>query len=221
MSWARQIVARIYIAGMAVAALACFALSFFYWHSSDPVKFVCYLIAALLASCFKVSLPGIEGTLSMNFLFTLVGVLEMSLPETLLIGLVSTLAQFYWRPARQLKPVQLVFNLSQVTLCGAAAYGAYQLVSHYVLRGHWQGLSPLALVAAAITHFLFGTAAMSAIIGLTEDKPVAGVWSESFLWLFPYYMVGAAIAGFVSFLNRHIGWQASLLVLPPIYLLYR
>jgi len=114
-----------------------------------------------------------------------------------------------------------VFNLSQVTLCGAAAYGAYQLVSHYVLRGHWQGLSPLALVAAAITHFLFGTAAMSAIIGLTEDKPVAGVWSESFLWLFPYYMVGAAIAGFVSFLNRHIGWQASLLVLPPIYLLYR
>jgi len=221
MSWARQIVARIYIAGMAVAALACFALSFFDLHSSDPVKFVCYLIAALLASCFKVSLPGIEGTLSMNFLFTLVGVLEMSLPETLLIGLVSTLAQFYWRPARQLKPVQLVFNLSQVTLCGAAAYGAYQLVSHYVLRGHWQGLSPLALVAAAITHFLFGTAAMSAIIGLTEDKPVAGVWSESFLWLFPYYMVGAAIAGFVSFLNRHIGWQASLLVLPPIYLLYR
>ena len=101
MSWARQIVARIYIAGMAVAALACFALSFFYWHSSDPVKFVCYLIAALLASCFKVSLPGIEGTLSMNFLFTLVGVLEMSLPETLLIGLVSTLAQFYCRAGRQ------------------------------------------------------------------------------------------------------------------------
>jgi putative nucleotidyltransferase with HDIG domain len=34
-------------------------------------------------------------------------------------------------------------------------------------------------------------------------------------------MVGAAIAGLVSFLNRHIGWQASLLVLPPIYLMYR
>jgi putative nucleotidyltransferase with HDIG domain len=221
MSLARHIGARVYIAGMAVAALGSFALSFFYWHSSDPVKFVCYLIAALLASCFKVSLPGIEGTLSMNFLFTLVGVLEMSLPETLLIGLVSTLAQFYWRPARQLKLVQLVFNLSQVTLCGAGAYGAYQLVSRYVLRGHWQGLSPLALIAAAITHFLFGTAAMATIIGLTEDKPVAKVWSESYLWLFPYYMVGAAIAGFVSFLNGHIGWQASLLVLPPIYLMYR
>ncbi len=217
MSWPRQIGARAYIAGMAFAAVLCFTLSFFYWHSSDPIKFVCYLIAALLASSFKVSLPGIEGTLSMNFLFTLVGILEMSLPETLLIGLVSTLAQFYWRPARRLKLVQLVFNLSHVTVCSAAAYGAYKLVAIHVLHGSGH----LALIAAAVTHYIFGTGAMATIIGLTEDKPIAKVWSESYFWLFPYYMVGAAIAGFVSFLNTHIGWQASLLVLPPIYLLYR
>ena len=77
--------------------------AFAHWQSSDPVKFVCYLIAALLASSLKVSLPGIEGTLSVNFLFTLLGILELSLPETLLIGLASTLGQFYWRPARQVK----------------------------------------------------------------------------------------------------------------------
>jgi putative nucleotidyltransferase with HDIG domain len=225
MSWARQIGARAYIAGMAVAALGCFTFAFLHWQSSDPVKFACYLIAALLASSFKVSLPGIEGTLSMNFLFTLIGILEMSLPETLLIGLVSTLAQFYWKPTRRLKLVQLVFNLSHVTVCSAAAYGAYKLVAIYVLHGTrpltLHGLQPLALLAAAITHFLFGTVAMSIIIGLTEDKAVPKVWTESYLWLFPYYLVGAAIAGFVSFLNQHIGWQASLLVLPPIYLMYR
>jgi len=221
MSWARQIGARAYIAGMAVVAVGCFTFAFLHWESSDPVKFACYLTAALLASSFKVSLPGIEGTLSMNFLFTLIGILEMSLPETLLIGLVSTLAQFYWRPARRLKLVQLVFNLSHVTVCSAAAYGAYKLVAIHVLHGTTSGISPLALLAAAITHFLFGTVAMSIIIGLTEDKPVPKVWTESYLWLFPYYLVGAAIAGFVSFLNRHIGWQASLLVLPPIYLMYR
>ncbi|MGA7513182.1 MAG: HD-GYP domain-containing protein, partial [Candidatus Sulfotelmatobacter sp.] len=217
MSWARQIGARVFIAGMALAALGCFTFAFFHWQSTDPVKFGCYLAAAVLASSFKVTLPGIEGTLSMNFLFTLIGILEMSLPETLLIGLVSTLAQFYWRPARKSKPVQLVFNLSHVTVCSAAAYAAYQLVSIHVLHGP----GPLALLVAAITIFLSGTAAMSIIIGLTEAKPVPKVWRESYLWLFPYYLVGAAIAGLVSFLNRHIGWQASLLVLPPIYLLYR
>src|SRR5947209_15823551 len=111
MSWAPQIRARAYIAGMAFVAFGCFVLSFFYWHSSDPLKFVCYLLAAVLASSFKVSLPGIEGTLSMNFLFTLLGVLEMSLPETLLIGLASTLAQFYWKPARRRKAIRLACNL--------------------------------------------------------------------------------------------------------------
>ncbi len=62
---------------------------------------------------------------------------------------------------------------------------------------------------------------MATIIRLTEDKPVLKVWSECYFWSFPYYLVGAAIAGLVSFLNRHIGWQSSLLVLPPVYLMYR
>src|SRR5882724_10805346 len=128
MSWVRSIGARAFIAGMALAGVVCLVLAFSHWQSSDPVKFACYMGAALLASSLKVSLPGIEGTLSVNFLFTLLGILELGLPETLLIGLASTLAQFYWRPARRLKLVQLAFNLSQVTVSSAVAYGAYMLV---------------------------------------------------------------------------------------------
>jgi len=221
MSWVRHIGTRVYIAGIALAALGCLVFAFLHWQFTDPAKFVCYLAVALLASSLKVSLPGIEGTMSMNFLLTLLCIMELGLAETLLIGLVKTLAQFYWKPARRLKLVQLLFNLSQVTVCGAAAYVAYQLVSLHVLHAHLHSPSPLALLAAAITHFIFGTAAMATIIGLTEDKPIPKVWNESYLWLFPYYLVGAAIAGFVSFLNGHIGWQTSLLVLPPIYLMYR
>ena len=213
----RSMGARLYIAAVAVAACACLAFGGWHWVSHDPVKFVCYLIAALLVAPLKVSLPGIEGTLSVNFLFTLLGILELSLPETLLIGLASTLTQFYWRPARQLKPVQLIFNLSQVTVSSAVAFGAYNLVVSKML--HSPG--PLALLVAATTHFACNTAAMSTIIGMTEEKPIARVWTEIYLWSFPYYMVGAAAAGLVHFLNRHIGWQSSLLVLPPIYLMYR
>ncbi|MFZ0320236.1 MAG: HD domain-containing phosphohydrolase [Candidatus Sulfotelmatobacter sp.] len=211
----RQLGARVFIAGMALAAAVIAGLAFPHSHSDEPLKFACYMAAALLASPLKVSLP--SGTLSVNFLFTLLSILEMSLPETLLIGLVSTLGQFYWRPARRLHFVQLVFNLSQVTVSGAAAFEAYHLVSRYVLHGP----GPLALVVAAVTHFAVNTLATSTIIALTEDKPFSRIWTDSYLWSFPYYMVGAAVAGFVSFLNRHIGWQSSLLVLPPIYLMYR
>ncbi|HLZ39584.1 MAG TPA: HD domain-containing phosphohydrolase [Candidatus Sulfotelmatobacter sp.] len=217
MSWIRSMGARAFITGMALLGASCLIFAFAHWQSSEPVKFVCYATAALLASSLKVSLPGIEGTLSVNFLFTLIGILELSLPETLVIGLASTFAQFYWRPSRKPKLVQLVFNLSQVTVSSAFAYGAYKLVAIYVL--HAPG--PLALVAAAITHYGCNTAAMATIIGLTEDKPIFKVWTDVYLWSFPYYMVGAAAAGLVHFLNRYIGWQSSLLVLPPIYLMYR
>jgi putative nucleotidyltransferase with HDIG domain len=217
MSWGRSIGARAFIAAMAASACVCFVPAFFHWQPSDPVKFTCYLIAAVLASSLKVVLPGVESTLSVNFLFTLMGILELGLPETLAIGLANTLAQCYWKPTRQVKPVQLLFNLSQVTVSSTAAYGAYKLVAVHVL--HAPG--PLALLVAAIVHFACNTAAMSTIIGLTEDKPIASVWGEFHLWLLPYYMVGAAIAGLIHFLNQHIGWQSSLLVLPAIYLMYR
>ena len=217
MSGVRSIAARAFIAGLGLACFAVFAFAFAHWHITDPVKFVSYLAAALLASALKVSLPGIEGTLSVNFIFTQLGILELSLPETLLIGLAGTVGQFYWRNARQIKPVQLIFNVSQVAVSSAAAYGAYQLMVIRVL--HAPG--PLALVVAAVTQFLCNTTALSVIIGLTEEKPIGKVWGENHLWLLPYYMVGAAAAGLVHFLNGHIGWQSSLLVLPPIYLLYR
>src|SRR5579864_2732928 len=116
MSWVRSIGARAYIVSMALAGCVYFGVSFVHWHSSDPVKFGCYLIAALLASSLKVTLPGIDGTLSVNFLFTLLGILELSLPETLLIVLACTLGQAYWKPARQVKTVHLVFNWAQLTV---------------------------------------------------------------------------------------------------------
>src|ERR1700686_415693 len=217
MSWIRSIGARAFIVGMALAGTFCFVLAFSHWQSSDPVKFACYLIAALMASSLKVTLPGLDATLSVNFLFTLLGILELGMPETLLIVLASTVGQAYLRRRHRVKLVQFIFNWSQLTVSSTVAYGTCALVVARVL--HAPG--PLALLVAAITNFGCNSAAMSTIIGLTEDKPIPKVWNDSYLWSFPYYMVGAAVAGLVHFLNGHIGWQSSLLILPPIYLMYR
>src|SRR5579872_1641954 len=134
MSWIRSIGARAFIVGMAFFGAASLVIAFAHWQSNDPLKFGCYVIAALLASSLKVTLPGIVGTLSVNFLFTLLGILELGLPETLVIGLASTLGQFYWRPVRKVKPVQLIFNLSQVTVSSFAAYEAYKFTTVHVLH---------------------------------------------------------------------------------------
>ncbi len=96
----RQVGAKVFIAAMAMVALACFWIGFAHWHSTDPIKFLCYVVVAFLASFLKIKLPGINGTMSVNFLFILLGVLEMSFAETLVIGFATFLVQSYWDSRR-------------------------------------------------------------------------------------------------------------------------
>lgn len=207
--------AKLLTAALALLALCCFVFAALHWRSSDPIKFVCYLAVALLASSLKIKLPGIRGNMSVNFLFIMLGVLELSFGETLVIGFAAVLVQSYTRSHP--KPIHVLFNLSQIPVGTAVAFGVYRLAASRIPHAE----EPLALLAVAIAYFAFNTLVMSVIIRLTEGKPLLKVWSECYFWSFSYYLGGAAIVGVVSFLNRHIGWQSSLLVLPPVHLIYR
>src|SRR5438270_2131839 len=209
--------AKVFISAMAFAALACFGVAALHWHSDDALHFFCYLAVAMLASALKVTLPGIDGTMSVNFLFILLGVMEMSFAETLLLGSAAVLVQCYWKPAKKLRPVHIIFNLAQLTVATSAAYAVYHFGGHTIFRGK----QPLALMTAAIAYFAFNTIAMSTVIGLTEQKQTRRVWKECYFWSFPYYLVGAGIAEAVGQLDKLIGWQTSLMVMPAVYVIYR
>ena len=187
------------------------------WESQDNLRFVCYLLVALLASGLKVQLPGIDATMSVNFLFILIGILELSLPETLVIGCASGLVQCLWHTKTARAPIKIIFNVfSMMAPAIALSSFAYRGLTP-VLRGS----VPLLLIAAACVYFLSNTIPVAVVISLTEGKPLRKTWAESYFWSFPYYLVGAAIAGLVSGLNHWVGWQTSLLVLPIMYWIYR
>src|SRR5579863_529804 len=88
--------ARVYIALTAMAGIAMLGNALLHWQSHDPLRFACYLVIAAMAGTMKVRLPGIEGTMSVHFLLILLGILELSLPETLMIGCVAALVQTVW-----------------------------------------------------------------------------------------------------------------------------
>src|SRR5947207_14893025 len=50
--------------------------------SKNIAQFICYLLIAILAARLKVHLPANTGTLSVDFLFSLSRMLEVSLTET-------------------------------------------------------------------------------------------------------------------------------------------
>ena len=191
--------------------------SLLHWHSQDPMRFACYLAVAILASGLKVQLPGIDGTMSVNFLFILLGVLELSLPETLVIGCTASLVQSVWQARKRLDPVKVLFNVAGMM----ANASALTYLTYYWLAGRFGSNKPILLMLAALVFFFANTLPISIVIALTEGKSSRKVWAECYFWSFPYYLVGAAAVGLVGIVNRSAGWETSLLVLPLIYWVYR
>lgn len=193
------------------------ALALPHWQSHDRLRFMCYLLVALLASGLKVQLPGIDGTMSVNFLFILLGVLELSLSETLVIGCTAVLVQSVWQTRKRLDPIKVLFNVAGMM----ANAGALTYITYHWLSAKAGPNKPILLMVAALVFFFANTIPISIVIALTESKSARKVWSECYFWSFPYYLVGAAAVGLVGFVNRSAGWETSLLVLPLIYWVYR
>ena len=64
----------------------------------------------------KVRLPGITGTMSVNFLFILIGIADFTLAETLTMGCLAILIQCIWRTRTRPKVVQVVFNIAALAI---------------------------------------------------------------------------------------------------------
>src|SRR5579863_10741454 len=133
----------------ALSGTAVLVFFLLHWQSADLARFVCYLAVALLASGFKVQLPGIDGTMSVNFLFILMGVMELSFPETLAIGCAATFAQSLWLPRKRLDPVKVLFNVAGMM----ANATALTYLSYHWLAVRAGGNTTILLMVAALVFF--------------------------------------------------------------------
>ncbi len=208
---------KAFVGSTASIGVVVLGYALWHWQSHDLFRFVCYLAVALLASGLKVQLPGIDGTMSVNFLFILLGVLELSLPETLVIGCMASLVQSVWQTRKRLDPFKVLFNVAGMM----ANASALTYISYHWLAARSGSNKPILLMVAALVFFFANTLPISIVIALTEGKSSRKVWKECYFWSFPYYLVGAAAVGLVGIVNRSAGWETSLLVLPLIYWVYR
>ena len=188
-----------------------------HWRSEDSLRFACYVAVAVSASLFKVRLPGIQATMSANFLFILVGILDLSYSETLVMGCLCGLVQSLWGARARPRFVQLSFTFANLAISITVANAVFHSGYAASIGLKW----PLLLAAASSTYFALNTMSVSAVIAISEKRNPVRVWRECYLWSFPYYLLGAVIAGGVSITNRKLGWQVAILVLPIVYWIYR
>ena len=187
------------------------------WGPQNLTRALCFLLVAAIASALKVSLPTITGTMSVNFLFILIGIVELDFPSTLIIGCTGSLIQCLWKTKTRPKPYQVVFNTAAMALSVA--------VSYYIYHAHMAGLpadtNPVRLGVTACIFFLMNTIPVAAAISITEGKSLTRIWYDCYFWCFPYYLGGASIAWILSVLSRQTNWHASLVLIPVIYFIYR
>src|SRR6202049_1280679 len=88
--------AQAFVGAVIATGSLCLLQAAIHQNSKNIAEFICYMGVAILASRLRVTLPGITGTLSVNFLFILVAVAELSYAEALTLGALSMLAQSFY-----------------------------------------------------------------------------------------------------------------------------
>src|ERR1035438_9005771 len=123
-----------------------------------------YLVAvllALLASTLKVHLPGITGTISVNFLLILIAVAVFSFAETVLLASLACILQCLWRPRSRPRIVQVSFNVATLAISSGASYR----ISHVFAGSSAEHLA-LLMALAAWVYFVADTLLVSGVLSL-------------------------------------------------------
>jgi signal transduction histidine kinase len=208
-----SLTARLYIGLVLALGAAALARGLHLWVPHDLSRFFCYLVLAIPASCLKVTLPKITGTMSVLFIFLLAGIVELGLPETLMIGTICVIVQSFWRSRLRVRAIHVLFSVATLAFTISATYHTYRAIPFHS--------NAFRLAIAATVYFVVNTFPLAVVISLTEGKSFRQVWKGCYFWCFPYYLVGAAIVSVFTFANRLIDWQAGILILPVVYLVYR
>ena len=208
--------AKAYIAMIAALATAVLAVVASRWNPENLVHFVQFFALAMMASAMKIRLPGSKTTISINFVLVLIGIALLSFGETVLIGLGGALVQSLWKTQQRPKLVQVLFNGACLTVCTAAAFRASHRVPAML------GLNSMAamLVLGASVYIVLNTGLVSLVISLAEARSLKEVWPSCYEWTFPYFLVGAAVAGLASAAGHATNWGVTLLVVPVMYFVY-
>jgi len=208
--------AKTYIALVIFAGASVLLFAATSWSASGLQQFGIYLGLAALASTLKVRIPGLEGTMSPNFVFLLLGMAACGFSQVVVISLAAALVQSLWA-AKRPRLVQVAFSAATLVLSAGVAYK----LSHLFLVGNvGESSAPFVLLAGSL-YFPLNSAMVSIVIGLVNGQPLRQVTLRCYEWVFRHFMGGIIFAGLVSgAYSATTAWHGALVLLPAVILAY-
>ncbi len=187
------------------------------WDAVEPGHFLFYLAIAIVASVLKIALPTVNGSMSINFFFILIGLVDLSLPETMIIACSGAIAQNLIKSLQPARLHQVLFNAANIAIAVAASFAVF----HSPRLAEFNLGLPIVLGLAACNCFLLNTLSVALVVAMSEGRPAWRVWHDCYFWCFPYYLGGSCVAWLIGSLKQQMHWEASLLILPVLFFVYR
>ena len=187
------------------------------WETADLVKFVGFVTVTMLAAAAKLSIPSKVGNVPTTFLFVLIGALELSGPETVVLGVIGALCQSMWNPPEEQQASPMAFHIAAMALSASAMVGIYD--SSMGLPTSWPQLIRFGIAIG--TFCLLQATLVAGAVALNEGLSFLKTWRNCFFWTMPHYLGGAAAAFAFAVMSRLIGWQTLIVSGPVLYLVYK
>lgn len=208
--------AQRFILGVLGLAALILALSLPNWDCKNIPRFIDCLVLTLVGAVLKVKLPRIVGTFSLSSVFILLGIVDLSLAEMLVVACAAASAQCLWRPKQKPASIQVLFSVANQVINVAGAYGVFHFARHYTFS---ENVIALLALSAGVLYTL-NTGLLSIVLAFMNGKPVAAIWSYWIVWSLPYYLAGAVVAGILSLSGHILEWKSCVFATPLMLLAY-
>ena len=208
--------ANVYVQGIVASGAILVLFALLRWETTDPSRFVAYLGLGLIAATLKIRLPGLDSSMSILFVLSLVFIYDCSLPEVIILSVVTGVVQSLWKRQQTPAARQVLFNGAAQAISVTLAF----LVFRFLLDGGAALSLPACLATATAVLYLSYAVLVAVVLCLIEGRPLWQLSSHCYFWSFPYYLVGTAVAGLMITVNRAANWYTALFVLPVMALIY-
>ena len=179
-----------------------------------PGRFLIYLACANVAA-FGLRLTSSQSVLPAGFLFLLLGIGDLSLPELLFIALSITLQ----REARALRSTQdirrVLYAIASVTIGLAAAQPTYKTI----LQLTDNAIFPAPIIASAFVLMI--NCGLSVMLLTKPKEPILDTYRTECRPLLPWFIATAYFAYLVQCAGIRTGYHPAFIALPLLFTLDR
>ncbi len=184
---------------------------------SNVTQYLAYMLLALMASYFKVGIRSDQGHVPLSVLFVFLSLMNVEFTGAVVLAAASAFLVDWVSHQGPGRIERALFSSAAMILAVSMAQVAY-----FGTPGS-QGLHMAARFVLTATVLFLGISFPSTFAEAPEENRRMGAfWKERYLWMLPYYVGMAVLAGiFTAASELFRGWQIPFITFLAGYLVYR